>query len=117
MATFPTVLKTGAIAQYPLNRTLSLSTQLVRFLDGSQQSYQLSGGGLRRWTLKLDLLDEAEVSAVIAFAEQIGTGTFSFTNPVTGESAAKCVIANGQVGTSLIDELHGRATLEIEEVK
>jgi hypothetical protein len=117
MATFPTLLKTGAIAQYPLNRVLSLATQAVRFLDGSRQTYQLSGAGLRRWELKLDLLDETEVSAVIAFAEQIGTGTFSFTNPVTGEIAAKCVIADEQLETSLVDELHGRATLEIQEVK
>ena len=117
MATFPSLLKTGAVAQYPLTRVVSLATQAVRFLDGSQQTYQLSGAGLRRWLLTLDLLDEAEVSAVIAFAEQIGTGTFSFTNPVTGETAAKCVISGEQLGTSLVNELHGTATLGIEEVK
>jgi len=117
MATFPALLKTGAIAQYPLSRTVSLSTQAVQFLDGSQQTYSLSGAGLRRWELKLDLLDETEVSAVIAFAEQIGTGTFSFTNPVTGETAAKCVIADEQLATSLVSELHGMARLEIQEVK
>jgi hypothetical protein len=117
MATFPTLLKTGAVAQYPLNRAVSLSTQAVQFLDGSQQTYQLSGVGLRSWILSLDLLDEAEVSAVIAFAEQIGTGTFSFTNPVTGETAAKCVIAGEQLKTSLVGELHGKATVGIEEVK
>jgi len=72
---------------------------------------------LRSWVLRLDLLDETEVSAVIAFAEQIGTGTFSFTNPVTGETAAKCVIADEQLATSLVNELHGIVTLGIEEVK
>jgi hypothetical protein len=117
MSTFPTLLKTGAIAQYPLSRVASLSSQAVRFLDGSQQTYQISGAGLRRWVLNLDLLDEAEVSAVIAFAEQIGTGTFSFTNPVTGETAAKCVISGEQLATSLVNELHGVAALGIEEVK
>jgi hypothetical protein len=117
MATFPTLLKTGAVAQYPLIRTAGLATQAVRFLDGSQQTYQLSGAGLRSWTVKLDLLDEMELSAIIAFAEQIGTGTFSFTNPETGETAAKCVIANEQLETSLINELRGKATLGIEEVK
>jgi hypothetical protein len=117
MATFPILLKTGAIAQYPLNRTASLSTQAVRFLDGSQQTYQLSGAGLRTWIVKLDLLDETEVSAVIAFAEQIGTGTFSFTNPVTGETAPKCVLSGEQLETSLVNEFHGQATLGIEEVK
>lgn len=117
MSTFPVLLKTGAIAQYPLNRTVSLPTQAVRFLDGSQQTYQLTGAGLRSWTIRLDLLDETEVSAVIAFAEQIGTGTFSFTNPVTGETAAMCVLAGEQLETALMNELDGTATLGIEEVK
>ena len=117
MASFPALLKTGAVAQYPLTRARNLATQAVQFLDGSQQTYQLSGAGLRRWELQLDMLDEAEVSAVIAFAEQIGTGAFSFTNPVTGESAAKCVITGAQLSTVLVDELHGAATLGIEEVK
>ena len=117
MATFPTLLKTGALAQYPLSRVTSLATQAVQFLDGSRQTYQLSGAGLRRWVLTLDLLDEAELSAVMAFAEQIGTGTFSFTNPITGETAAKCVLSGEQLETSLVNELHGQATLGIEEVK
>jgi hypothetical protein len=117
MSTFPTLLNTGAIAQYPLSKAVSLSTQSVRFLNGSRQTYQLAGAGLRSWIIKLDLLDETEVSAVIAFAEQIGTGAFSFTNPVTGETAAKCVIAGERLETSLLDELHGKVTLGIEEVK
>ena len=117
MSTFPTLLKTRAVAQYPLSRTASLSTQAVRFLDGSRQTYQIGGAGLRSWVIKLDLLDETEVSAVIAFAEQIGTGTFSFTNPVTGETAAKCVLAGEQLETSLVDELRGKLMLGIEEVK
>jgi hypothetical protein len=117
MATFPALLKTGSVAQYPLRRVVTLDTQAVQFLDGSQQTYTLSGAGLRRWELSLDLLDESEVSAVIAFAEQIGTGTFSFTNPVTGETAAKCVISGEELRTSLVNELHGKATLVIEEVK
>ena len=117
MATFPMLLKTGAIAQYPLSRVSSVATQAVQFLDGSQQTYQLSGAGLRSWSLNLDLLDETELAAIVAFAEQIGTGTFSFTNPVTGETAAKCVLSGEQLETSLVDELSGKATLGIEEVK
>ena len=117
MATFPTLLKTGSVAQYPLSRMASLATQSVRFLDGSRQTYQLSGAGLRSWVVKLEELDETELAAVIAFAELIGTGTFSFTNPVTGETAAKCVIAGEQLTTGLANELEGMTTIGIEEVK
>ena len=116
MATFPLLLKTGAAAQFPLARAKTFATQSVRFLDGSRQTYSLNGAGLRRWELRLDRLDEAELAAVMAFAEEIGTGTFSFTDPVTGETAAKCVIS-GWVGTSLAGDLDGAATLGIEEVK
>ncbi len=117
MANFPALLKTGAVAQYPLTRVTSAVTESVRFLDGSRQTYPLNGTGLRRWELNLELLDEAELSAVIAFAEEIGSGTFAFTNPVTGESAAKCVLAGAELGTMLLDELRGGTTLGIEEVK
>ncbi len=71
MATFP-VLKTGAVAQYPLGFGVRYSTHAVRFLDGSQQKYALIGTGLRRWTISLDLLDEQELGAVIAFVEHAG---------------------------------------------
>lgn len=117
MATFPILLKTGAVAQFPLARGTKFVTQSVRFLDGSRQTYSLNGAGLRRWDLRLDQLDEAELGAVTAFAEEIGTGTFSFTDPGTGETAAKCVISGSRLGTSLAGELDGAATLGIEEVK
>ena len=116
MATFP-FLKTGAIAQYPLNRTLSLASQSVRFLEGRRQTYVLNGAGMRRWTLALDLLDEAEVSAVMDFADVVGTGTFSFTDPVSGDTAPKCIISGGELDAALVDELDGQIFIEIEEVK
>ena len=116
MATFP-ILKTGAVAQYPLTREVRFATQTVRFLDGSRQSYRLSAGGLRCWALDLDMLDEAELAAVAAFAEEVGSSTFQFTDPMTGESVARCVIADGQFEMALLGELHGRTKLEIEEVK
>jgi hypothetical protein len=80
---FP-VLKTGAVAQYPLARSVRFSTQAVRFLDGSQQKFRLYGSGLRRWTVKLDQLDETELSALIDFVDAQGGATFSFTDPGSG---------------------------------
>jgi hypothetical protein len=63
VATFPT-LKTGAVAQYGSSRTRGFSTQVFRFLDGSEQRFQDYGAPLRRWTIRLSLLDEAELNAL-----------------------------------------------------
>jgi hypothetical protein len=62
--TFPT-LKTGAVAQYPLNRGLRFQTQAVRFMDGSLQRYRIYGTNLRQWVVKLALLDEQELGVLI----------------------------------------------------
>jgi hypothetical protein len=115
MATFP-VLKTGAVAQYPLNRGVRFSTQAVRFMDGSQQKYRLIGNGLRQWTLKLDQLDEQELATVIAFVEQQGSAVFSFTDPTTGISVANCIISGEQFDATMNLEMNGQATVLIEEI-
>jgi hypothetical protein len=115
MATFP-VLKTGAVAQYPLDFGVRFSTQSVRFMDGSQQKFRLYGAGLRRWTLRLDRLDEQELSAVIAFVEQQGSAVFAFTDPLTGATAATCMISGQQFDASMNDELSGQTTIAIEEI-
>jgi hypothetical protein len=115
MATFP-VLKTGAVAQYPLDRAVRFSTQAVRFMDGSQQRFRLYGAGLRRWTLKLDLLDEQELAAVIAFVEQQGSAIFAFTDPLTNVNVATCVIAGEQFDVTMNREMSGQTTVVIEEV-
>jgi len=115
MATFP-VLKTGAVAQYPLDRGVRFSTQAVRFMDGSQQRFRLYGAGLRRWTLKLDQLDEQELGAVIAFVEQQGSAAFAFTDPLTGANAATCMISGQQFDATMSREMNGQTTVVIEEI-
>jgi hypothetical protein len=115
MATFP-VLKTGAIAQYPLDRGVSFSTQAVRFMDGSQQRFRLYGSGLRRWTLKLDQLDEQELAAVVAFVEQQGNAVFAFTDPVTGDSVPTCAISGEQFDATMTNEMSGQTTVVIQEI-
>jgi hypothetical protein len=112
---FPT-LKTGAAAQYPLGYGVRFATQAVRFMDGSQQKFRLYGIGLRRWTLKLDLLDEQELGAVISFIEQQGSAVFAFTDPLTGEIASTCVISGEQFGATMKNEMNGQTTVVIEEI-
>ncbi len=89
--TFPT-LRTGAIAQYPLARELRQAAETVTFLDGSAQAYRLQAAPLHRWTLKLDLLDDRELSTLRAFFEQQKArwGTFSFTDPWTNVTYPQC---------------------------
>jgi hypothetical protein len=113
--TFP-ILKTGAVAQYPLERTVRFSTEAVRFLDGTQQRFRMYGNGLRRWVVKLDLLDEQELDAVISFVDQQEGSSFDFRDPVTGGTAAKCVISGESFEATLRGEMNGQATLSIEEI-
>ena len=115
MATFP-ALKTGAVAQYPLERTVRFPVQSVRFLDGSRQSYQLSGAALRRWSIRLEQLDEAEAAALIAFAEEQRSNTFSFTDPVTGSVVTKCVIGGDELRVGMAAGREAWSEMYIEEV-
>ena len=115
MATFP-ILKTGAVAQYPLDRVVRYSTQAIRFMDGSQQRFRLYGNGLRRWTIKLDQLDEQELSTVIAFVEQQGSAVFAFTDPVTGDNVTTCVISGEQFDATMSREMSGQTTVVVEEI-
>jgi hypothetical protein len=113
--TFPT-LRTGAVAQYPLERSVRFATQSVRFLDGSQQRFKLYGAGLRRWVVKLGLLDEQELSALIAFVEAQGSEAFAFTDPVSGTTVSRCIVADERLEAGMIAEGQGHATIVVEEV-
>lgn len=115
MAAFPT-LSTGAVAQYPLSVGTRFSTQSVRFLDGSRQSYRAYGAALRRWTVNLDLLTDRELAALAAFAAQQGSAPFAFTDPVTGNAAPKCVLAGDSFSAFVKGEAKGQTGVVIEEV-
>jgi hypothetical protein len=91
VANFPT-LSTGAVAQYPSDRTLQFSTQAFRFLDGSEQRFQGYGSALRQWSIRLDLLDETELINLQSFlaSEEGRSGSFSFTDPFDGTVYSNC---------------------------
>jgi phage-related protein len=115
MATFP-ILKTGAVAQYPLVSCARYSTQSVRFMDGSRQRFRLIGTGLRQWSIQLDQLDEQELGAVIAFVEQQGGASFAFTDPLTGDNVSGCIISGDKFDAGMKREIDGHASLVIEEI-
>src|SRR6185503_1589844 len=112
MADFP-ALKTGAVAQYPSDRTREFSTLVHEFLDGKEQRSPQYGAPLRRWMIRLDLLDEAEMFRLEQFFEEQGgaAGEFAFTDPWDGAAFPNCSFEGGAVELNFIGV--GRGTLEL----
>jgi hypothetical protein len=113
---FPT-LKTGAVMQYPGKRTLQFSTDVVRFLDGTEQRYRDYPALLHRWTIQLDLLDESELAAYDQFfvSNQGSFGSFSFTDPWDGTVYASCSLATDTFGFKVTGEMRGATTVTVCE--
>lgn len=115
MADFP-LLRTGAVAQFPLSRSLRMPVQSVTFVDGSRQTYRLRTAPARRWFVRLDQLDAEELNAVIDFAETQGADEFPFIDPVTGGAVERCVIGDPGLESGMHSELWGQTILTIEEL-
>lgn len=112
MAAFP-VLKTGAIVQYPSERGDSFSTDVLEFIDGSEQRSALYGAPLKRWLVRLDLLSEGELFQLEQFfVEQGGaSGTFSFTDPWDDTEYTDCSFEDDEI--SLVFEAVGAASASV----
>jgi hypothetical protein len=116
VATFP-ALKTGAVAQYGSSRTRGYSTQVFRFLDGSEQRFQDYGAPLRRWRIGLSLLDEAELNALESFFRSHGgqAQSFAFPDPWDGTVYANCSFDNDQLATQYAGQARGTASVTVRE--
>jgi hypothetical protein len=116
MANFPT-LKTGAVAQYPSDRARRFSTQVYRFVDGNEQRFPAFGAPLKRWTIHLDLLDEAELVEVESFfSSQTGrAGQFSFTDPWDGTVHTNCSFDSDVFAAEFRGLGNGAASLVVRE--
>ena len=116
MAQFP-LLKTGAVNQYPGLSLLAVPVQVVQFLDNSSQRWLAQGTGLRRWQVRLDLLDEDEVHAIEQFFEQVQGqyGVFSFVDPATGSVATNCRFGSPELTTQYVDVDHATTSLWVVE--
>ena len=104
MGTFP-ILRTGVVAQYPLQVATGQGVQIIRFLDGSDQRFLNQGKQFRRWEIKLELLDEQELAAIEQFfIEQQGTySTFTFPDPVSGQSVGGCRLGSSGLAMNYTD--------------
>ena len=114
MGSFP-VLSTGAVAQYPLSCRVTFQTEVLKFVDGSEQRFANQGAPVRRWVIQLDRLNEGELAAVRQFFREQGgpTGTFSFTDPMTGTVYPNCMFDQASASGDLKDVSQGAITLTI----
>ena len=113
---FPT-LKTGAVMQYPGKRTLQFSSDILRFLDGTEQRYRDYPGLLHKWTIQLDLLDESELATLDQFfvSNQGSFGSFSFTDPWDGTVYPDCSLYEDTFGFEVRGEMRGKTTVTVRE--
>ena len=116
MSTFPT-LKTGATLQYPAQRATEFSTDVVQFVDGSEQRFRGYQTPLKRWNVRLDLLDETELHTLREFFRtQSGAAEdFSFTDPWDGTVYPSCSLGGNDIGEELDDPQQGKTTLTVSE--
>jgi hypothetical protein len=115
MATFPK-LKTLAVAQYPAERQLEFKTQVLEFMDGREQRYSDYSVPLRRWVIRLELLDDTETASLAAFFEQVTPdASFAFTDPWDGTTYPNCSIEDEEFVMESLGPASNRTELTIRE--
>jgi len=104
VAVFP-LLSSGAVTQYPLTVASGQVARVIRFLDGSDQRYLMQGKSLRRWQIRLDLLNEREIQQIEAFFVDVqgDYASFNFPDPLSGTYVPNCQLA----APSLVSEYVG----------
>jgi hypothetical protein len=113
---FP-VLKTGALAQYPATRTLEYKTDVIEFTDGTEQRYRQRGARVNRWVVRLELLDETEMSRLAEFFNAAAgrAGTFEFKDPWTGAVHTNCSLEIDELTAELAGEMRVGTALVIRK--
>jgi hypothetical protein len=116
MSAFP-LLKTGAVLQYPASQSSSHSTCVLRFVDGSEQRFREQAQPLRKWTIRLELLDETEVATLEGFFQsQLGRlGDFAFTDPWDGTIYPSCSLEEDSITMMFEDPMRGKVTVVVRE--
>ncbi len=116
MSEFPR-LKTGAVAQYPLQVATECRTRVLRCIDGSEQRFRTGVKALRKWEIRLDLLDESESSQLEQFfrSQQGRDAEFSFINPIDGREYPRCSFDHDDCRIELQDENRTSMVLVVKE--
>jgi len=116
MSSFPT-LKTGATLQYPAQRATDFSTDVVRFVDGGEQRFRGYQTPLKRWSIRLDLLDESELHMLREFfrTQSGGAEDFLFTDPWNGTVYPSCSLSGNDISEELDATQQGKTALTVTE--
>jgi hypothetical protein len=101
MPSFPR-LNTGAVAQYPSERVIAFRTNVMRFLDGSEQRFRSAKGPAHRWLVRMSQVSAEEMAMLEEFFEALAGrfGSFSFTDPWDGTEYADCSLDGDEFATS-----------------
>jgi phage-related protein len=112
MASFPK-LRTEVVTQYSSKREIEQSTQVTRFLDGSEQRFQNMRHPSTRWLLHLHEISEQEMAAIEDFyqSNQGAAASFVFIDPWDGKEHPDCSFEAESLELNMRD--HGRCTATI----
>jgi hypothetical protein len=116
MLSFPK-LRSNSVMQYPATREVLFANTVIRFVDGNRQCYRESRDAMRRWLVRLDLLDESELVKLQTFfvSEQGRTGSFSFTDPWDQIEYQDCSLDQDSFEFELLGEMRARAVLVVKQ--
>lgn len=116
MADFP-VLKSGAVAQDGSLAAVRFGTRVLRFANGAEQRFRDSKGPRRRWTIRLELLTDEEMSALALFldARQGRHGRFSFFDPWNEVEYADCSLGSDTQEIDLREHARAGTTIRITQ--
>jgi len=116
MNTFP-ILNTSAVTQYPAKSQASFGSQVLQFVDGSEQRFPGYTNPLTVWTVQLNLLDEDEMSRLAEFFSDLAgaAGSFAFTDPATGTVYPDCSFQEDAFSMNVLAGDRGKTTLTIRE--
>ena len=116
MANFP-LLNSGAVAQYPAQKSVQFSNYVTWFVDGAEQRYRECSAPLSRWIIRLDLLDEAELHTLEQFFldRQGAFGSFTFTDPWDSTTHTNCSLEDHIFDLRLSEEGRGETNLVVRE--
>jgi len=111
-------LKSGAVTQYPAERSHSTATEIARFVDGSEQRYRDSIDAGTRWVIELSRLDESELSRVKNFVDAVqgSAEVFEFPDPWGDQSPRICRLESDEFESESVDEFDSRARLIVVSI-